>query len=274
MHALGRSTAELEWPGRRRTDRRRRACARERRLGRRRRRAASETRGRSAERVAAARSRASAPSSRLRTTFTRGSMHARGRTATASGGGANARRSKRRRRSGIRPRWISSRSGPRAAPLVGKHDFRAFTPTETQHSTFVRTVFAANWLELDENVVAFEITGDSFLRHMVRSLVGTMLRRQEILPLLAGRPSRSRPYRPGPRPVLDGHRLRGRGPSPNQGRGRVTFASQPTAASQVGTCTGGRSSHSSPAPEKPIGQYLTAIVYVDVTRRQTKVEEE
>jgi tRNA pseudouridine38-40 synthase len=49
-------------------------------------------------------------------------------------------------------------------------------------------VFAADWLEVDENVVAFEITGDSFLRHMVRSLVGTMLRRQEILPLLAGRP--------------------------------------------------------------------------------------
>jgi tRNA pseudouridine38-40 synthase len=75
-----------------------------------------------------------------------------------------------------------------ALPLVGKHDFRAFTPTETQHSTFVRTVFAADWLEVDENVVTFEITGDSFLRHMVRSLVGTMLRRQEIPPLLAGRP--------------------------------------------------------------------------------------
>ena len=75
-----------------------------------------------------------------------------------------------------------------AATLEGKHDFRAFTPTETQHATFVRTVVAARWVELDENLVAFEITADSFLRHMVRSLVGTMLRRQELEPLLEGRP--------------------------------------------------------------------------------------
>ena len=29
-----------------------------------------------------------------------------------------------------------------AAQVVGKHDFRAFTPTDTQHTTFVRTVSA------------------------------------------------------------------------------------------------------------------------------------
>ncbi|MBV8259014.1 MAG: tRNA pseudouridine(38-40) synthase TruA, partial [Actinobacteria bacterium] len=36
----------------------------------------------------------------------------------------------------------------------------------------------------------FEITADSYLRHMVRSLVGTMLELQpeEIAPLLDGRP--------------------------------------------------------------------------------------
>jgi len=75
-----------------------------------------------------------------------------------------------------------------AAPLVGKHDFRAFTPTDTQHSTFVRTIFDARWVEVDENIVAFEVTADSFLRHMVRSLVGTMLRHQDIVPLLEGAP--------------------------------------------------------------------------------------
>ncbi len=77
-----------------------------------------------------------------------------------------------------------------AALLAGEHDFRAFTPTETQHRHFVRVVESARWVELDEDVLAFEITADSFLRHMVRTLVGTMLELSpaEIAPLLAGRP--------------------------------------------------------------------------------------
>jgi tRNA pseudouridine38-40 synthase len=75
-----------------------------------------------------------------------------------------------------------------AAQIVGSHDFRAFTPTESQHTTFERRVSAAEWVELDEHVVAFEITANAFLRHMVRTLVGTMLRRQDLGPLLEGRP--------------------------------------------------------------------------------------
>ena len=75
-----------------------------------------------------------------------------------------------------------------AASLVGEHDFTAFTPTDTQHEVFVRVVESARWLELDENVLAFEITADSFLRHMVRTLVGTMLERRELSLLLDGRP--------------------------------------------------------------------------------------
>jgi tRNA pseudouridine38-40 synthase len=75
-----------------------------------------------------------------------------------------------------------------AAVLVGEHDFRAFTPTDTQHDVFVRIVERARWVEVDEDVVAFEITADSFLRHMVRTLVGTMLEGRELAPLLEGRP--------------------------------------------------------------------------------------
>ena len=75
-----------------------------------------------------------------------------------------------------------------AAALLGAHDFRAFTPTDTEHEAFVRTIRSARWSELDENVVVFEITADSFLRHMVRTLVGTMLEGRELAPLLAGRP--------------------------------------------------------------------------------------
>jgi tRNA pseudouridine38-40 synthase len=61
-----------------------------------------------------------------------------------------------------------------AARLVGEHDFRAFTPTETEYEVFRREVLAARWVEREETL-EFEITANSFLRHMVRTLVGTML---------------------------------------------------------------------------------------------------
>jgi tRNA pseudouridine38-40 synthase len=72
--------------------------------------------------------------------------------------------------------------------IVGEHDFRAFTPRETQHETFVRTVSAAAW-ERGEDTLEFWITADGFLRHMVRILVGTMLEQgpTAIAQLLQGR---------------------------------------------------------------------------------------
>ncbi len=79
-------------------------------------------------------------------------------------------------------------AGAEAQELLGEHDFRAFTPTDTQHEVFVRVVKQVRWVELDEDVVAFEITADSFLRHMVRTLVGTMLEGRDLEPLLEGRP--------------------------------------------------------------------------------------
>jgi tRNA pseudouridine38-40 synthase len=75
-----------------------------------------------------------------------------------------------------------------AAALVGEHDFRSFTPTDTQHHVFHRDVRSAEWERHDAHL-HFTITSDSFLRHMVRTLVGTMLERPEAIPeLLAGRP--------------------------------------------------------------------------------------
>ena len=73
--------------------------------------------------------------------------------------------------------------------LLGEHDFRAFTPTETQHQVFTRTVVEAAWHRRGA-ALEFEITADSFLRHMVRTLVGTMLELppERIAPLLEGRP--------------------------------------------------------------------------------------
>ena len=65
-----------------------------------------------------------------------------------------------------------------AAAVVGRHDFRAFTPTETQHVFFERTVLSARWIE-DGERLELHLEADAFLRHMVRILVGTMLERPE-----------------------------------------------------------------------------------------------
>jgi tRNA pseudouridine38-40 synthase len=62
-----------------------------------------------------------------------------------------------------------------AAALAGTHDFTAFTPTETDHVRFERHVLRAEWLEEPGEVLAFWIEADTFMRHMVRTLVGTML---------------------------------------------------------------------------------------------------
>jgi tRNA pseudouridine38-40 synthase len=74
-----------------------------------------------------------------------------------------------------------------ASLLLGEHDFRAFTPTQTRHKVFVRTVERAEWIRRGDHL-DFEITADSFLRYMVRTVVGTMLESgpDEIAPLLAG----------------------------------------------------------------------------------------
>ena len=71
--------------------------------------------------------------------------------------------------------------------LLGEHDFRAFTPTETQHKVFTRTVESAAWHRRDD-ALELELTADSFLRHMVRTLVGTMLEQspRELAQLLEG----------------------------------------------------------------------------------------
>jgi tRNA pseudouridine38-40 synthase len=61
-----------------------------------------------------------------------------------------------------------------AAAVVGTHDFTAFTPTETYHQRFGRDVMRAEWRQ-DGDVLEFWIEADTFMRHMNRILVGTML---------------------------------------------------------------------------------------------------
>ena len=88
-----------------------------------------------------------------------------------------------------------------AAVLVaGRHRFTAFTPTETKHVFFDRTVLRCRWTRVSGaafpaaavapagragrgpdgapsrgGMLCLEIEADAFLRHMVRALVGTMV---------------------------------------------------------------------------------------------------
>jgi tRNA pseudouridine38-40 synthase len=81
--------------------------------------------------------------------------------------------------------------GECARAILGRHDFTAFTPTDTLHTRFERTVRRAEWLAQPlptERVQAASpsaappgvllecwIEADTFMRHMSRVLVGTML---------------------------------------------------------------------------------------------------
>jgi tRNA pseudouridine38-40 synthase len=78
-----------------------------------------------------------------------------------------------------------------AAALLGTHDFTAFTPSDTDHVRFQRDVLRAEWVEEPGDVLAFWIEADTFMRHMVRVLVGTMLdgvQPEPFAALLRGRP--------------------------------------------------------------------------------------
>ena len=74
-----------------------------------------------------------------------------------------------------------------ALPLVQITSLRAFTPAQTQHKGFVRVVERAEWIRRGDHL-DFEIRANSYLRHMVRSLVGTMVEAPDLIPgLLDGR---------------------------------------------------------------------------------------
>jgi tRNA pseudouridine38-40 synthase len=68
-----------------------------------------------------------------------------------------------------------------AATLVGTHDFAAFQSSGTETNSTVRTVVRSEIREPEgfapygPALVVYEVTGDGFLRHMVRAIVGTLV---------------------------------------------------------------------------------------------------
>jgi tRNA pseudouridine38-40 synthase len=71
-----------------------------------------------------------------------------------------------------------------AAILVGNHDFAAFQGRGSAVKTTVRRILASTVREVDvsqfvmatlgDRLVRYEVTGNGFLRHMVRTIVGTL----------------------------------------------------------------------------------------------------
>jgi|SRR5687768_4733530 len=61
-----------------------------------------------------------------------------------------------------------------AAQLTGAHDFAAFRSAGSEVSSTERTVTRSEWRETS-GLLTYEISGNGFLRHMVRAIVGTLV---------------------------------------------------------------------------------------------------
>ncbi|PHR45081.1 MAG: tRNA pseudouridine(38-40) synthase TruA [Fluviicola sp.] len=59
--------------------------------------------------------------------------------------------------------------------LVGEKDFTSFSKLHTDVFTNICDLSKAEWRELDNDQIVFEITANRFLRNMVRAVVGTLL---------------------------------------------------------------------------------------------------
>ena len=60
--------------------------------------------------------------------------------------------------------------------LVGEHDFKSFVARKSGKTNFVRTVFSADIVSVEDNLYYLEITGNGFLYNMVRIVMGTLIK--------------------------------------------------------------------------------------------------
>ncbi|MCF7807780.1 MAG: tRNA pseudouridine(38-40) synthase TruA [Candidatus Marinimicrobia bacterium] len=59
--------------------------------------------------------------------------------------------------------------------IHGSHDFSSFCYAGTETENMMCNIQRADWIQLDEGGLAFYITADRFLHHMVRMLAGSMV---------------------------------------------------------------------------------------------------
>ncbi|MFH1985947.1 MAG: tRNA pseudouridine(38-40) synthase TruA [Pseudomonadota bacterium] len=87
-----------------------------------------------------------------------------------------------------------------ARHILGTHDFKAFEGAGSPRSDTRRTIFSAEWTAAPDHEIVFTISGNGFLRFMVRNLVGALtavgqgkLAPEAIEALLAGEDRRQAP---------------------------------------------------------------------------------
>jgi tRNA pseudouridine38-40 synthase len=64
-----------------------------------------------------------------------------------------------------------------SASLLGRHDFSAFQAAGSDTASSVRTIHSIEWQNGGggDSPIVMQITGDGFLRHMVRNIAGTLV---------------------------------------------------------------------------------------------------
>lgn len=60
-------------------------------------------------------------------------------------------------------------------PLIGRKDFASFQSKGTPVQHTVRTIYRAQWKQINSKLIMFEVTGSGFLKQMVRNIVGTVI---------------------------------------------------------------------------------------------------
>lgn len=60
--------------------------------------------------------------------------------------------------------------------LLGRHDFSAFRTLGSTPVSSFKTIYKAKWLDKGDGQLEFVINGDGFLYHMVRNIVGCLVR--------------------------------------------------------------------------------------------------
>lgn len=62
-----------------------------------------------------------------------------------------------------------------ASNLIGIHDFSSFCAASSETKTKIRTIFSASLQKISSDLIIFTITGNGFLQHMVRIIMGTLI---------------------------------------------------------------------------------------------------
>ena len=64
--------------------------------------------------------------------------------------------------------------------ILGEHDFSSFQSTGTPVNSPVRNILISRWIKRNSGVLEYQIKGTGFLKQMVRNIVGTMLKMEQL----------------------------------------------------------------------------------------------